>query len=272
MSTTGPPSSGAALGLFLVAAGITAVAAAVVAVRRGLSGRPREPVAFRVPLPVAPRDPIRAESEVFRTAPGMLAIDPAVGPDRPAHPRTLRTVRFLRAFPGAPPVIPHPLSAEEFRTVACKTCHERGGYAARFAAYVPLTPHPERGVCLQCHLGVDSVMGTVEADADPSARCPLCHGPSGGAARPAASVTWRTTVWPRLPRVAADRDPPPIPHDLHYRENCLTCHAGPAAAREIRTRHPERANCRQCHLALEAAAAIFRRPPGIAPAESGGGP
>lgn len=32
------------------------------------------------------------------------------------------------------------------------------------------------------------------------------------------------------------------------RENCVSCHAGPSAPKEIRVTHPERVNCRQCHV------------------------
>jgi cytochrome c-type protein NapB len=42
--------------------------------------------------------------------------------------------------------------------------------------------------------------------------------------------------------------PPVIPHSIELRENCLACHAGPAAPKEIRVSHPERVNCRQCHV------------------------
>lgn len=251
-----------ALRLFLIASAVTAVAAGRVAVKRAAWERAHEPVLTPVALVVAPAEPIRAEAQVFRTSPGMLAIEPATHRERTAHPRTLKTVRYLRAYEGAPPRIPHPLAADEFRTDACRTCHERGGYSVRFSAYVPLTPHPDRGICLQCHVGVDSLMGTADPNASPNARCPLCHGPSGGRPREEDSATWPTTVWPTLPPVVADGSPPPIPHDLQYRQNCLTCHAGPAAVAEIRTKHPERANCRQCHVVLDPEAETFVRPAG----------
>jgi cytochrome c-type protein NapB len=249
--------AGILLGLYLCASGITAVVALAVAVRGGTGGRgppPAMPVA--VPLITAPSQPIRSEAEVFRTTPAMLAIEPKALRERVAHPRTLNTVRYLRAYPGAPPGIPHPLTAEEFRTDACRTCHERGGFSLRFSAYVPLTPHPERGICLQCHVGVDSVIGVADLNADPNTRCSLCHEPNGGPPRPDGSLTWSTTVWPRLPQLTPDLDPPPIPHQLQFRENCLTCHAGPAAVAEIRTKHPERANCRQCHVRQDPAASL----------------
>ncbi|TFG48971.1 MAG: hypothetical protein E4H38_05640 [Gemmatimonadales bacterium] len=260
MSTPDRRSTGIALRLYLTASAITAAVAAVVLMKRASAALEREPAPGAVVLLSAPAEPIRAEAQVFRTSPGMLAIEPATERERSAHPRTLATVRYLRAFPGAPPRIPHPLTADEFRTDACRTCHERGGFSVRFAAYVPVTPHPERGLCLQCHVGVDSVIGAAAPDPDPNARCPQCHGPSGGPVKAGASATWATTVWPRLPQLVEGRDPPPIPHDLQFRENCLTCHGGPGAVAEIRTKHPEWANCRQCHVTLDPSAESYTRP------------
>jgi cytochrome c-type protein NapB len=256
-----------ALRVYLLASAVTAVAAGSVAIRRAGHGRVHAPQPAPVAIVASPAEPIPAEARVFRTSPGMLAIEPDAHRERSAHPRTLATVHYLRAFPGAPPRIPHPLSADEFRTDACRTCHERGGFSVRFSAYVPVTPHPERGICLQCHVGVDSVMGFADPSADPNSRCALCHEPNGGPPRAGASLTWPTTIWPKLPPKTPDSAPPPIPHDLQFRENCLTCHAGPAAVSEIRTAHPERANCRQCHVTPDPEATAFTR---AAPVAAGG--
>jgi cytochrome c-type protein NapB len=251
-----------ALRLYLIVSAVTAVAAVSVAVKRVPARRPPVPPPLTVALVRPPGEPIRAEAQVFRTSPAMLAIEPVAHRERSAHPRTLKTVHYLRAYPGAPPRIPHPLTADEFRTDACRTCHERGGFSLRFSAYVPLTPHPERGICLQCHVGVDSIIGAPTPDTDPNSRCALCHGPNGGPPRADATLAWATTVWPTLPLLTPDQSPPPIPHDLQFRENCLTCHAGQAAVAEIRTKHPERANCRQCHLTNDSEGGAFVRPAG----------
>jgi len=271
MTTSGRPSSGIALRLYLTASAITAMVAAVAVMKRLTAAMEREPGTDAVPLVSAPAEPIRAEAQVFRTSPAMLAIEPATDRERSAHPRTLATVHYLRAYPGAPPRIPHPLTADEFRTDACRTCHERGGFSVRFSAYVPVTPHPERGICLQCHVGLDSVIGAAAPDPNPNARCPQCHGPSGGPVRAEGKATWPTTVWPALPQLTPDRDPPPIPHDLQFRENCLTCHGGPSAVAEIRTKHPEWANCRQCHVALDPSAGSYARPVSEGTTGTGGG-
>jgi len=249
MSAHGPGPGAVVLGVFLTASAITAATAAVVGVRRTTSAHRAAPTPPPVAAIASPVQPIPAEAYVFRTNPGMLALGPAAERERSAHPRRLSTMRFLRAFPGAPPRIPHGLTADEFRTDGCRTCHQRGGFSVRFSAYVPVTPHPERGICTQCHLGVDSVMGMVVADADPNARCPMCHSIGGGKVREGVSLTWETTVWPPVVKASRGDPPPPIPHGLQFRENCLTCHAGPAAVAELRTPHPERVACRQCHLA-----------------------
>ncbi len=211
-------------------------------------------VGIVMPTPV----PIDAEAGVFRTQLEMLAIgDPAV-PRRHANPRTLQTFRARRAFPGAPPRIPHGLTSREFQTSACNTCHERGGYSPRFGAYVPVTPHPELGACLQCHVGNDATTGVILPSHDPNTICRQCHDPD--ALRLAVpAMEWRMAVWPRLAPRSPGGAPPPIAHDLQLRGNCVACHTGPGAVAEIRTLHPERANCRQCHVTAEAGAETFTR-------------
>ena len=267
------PAAGVALGIFLLGSAVTAIAAVIVAVTRAAVARSPEPEPSAVGLLAPPAESIATEALVFRTRPRMMAIDPEARREREAHPRTLKTFRYLRAYPGAPPRIPHGLTPTELRTGGCNTCHQRGGYSQRFAAYVPVTPHPERGMCLQCHVGEDAFMGASRPSSDPNSRCPQCHG-SGGEPRafPNTTLDWRTSAWPVLPPRNSDRSPPPIPHDLQSRGNCLPCHAGPAAVSVVRTAHPERADCRQCHVAPEIGAGDFTRPAPDAVAASRGMP
>ena len=271
---------GVALFILLAGCAVTAVAAAVVAVERGSASRAAAATAsatgpdhVAAGLLAAPTESIAAEAQVFRLNPDLMAIEPAAPREREAHPRTLKTFRYLRAYPGAPPRVPHGLTPDEFRTGACKTCHERGGYSQRFAAYAPVTPHPEWGFCLQCHVGDDAVTGISHPSSDPNARCRQCHGPSGPARQDRdATVDWRTTAWPQLPRITRGRNPPTIPHDLQSRGNCLACHAGPAAVAEIRTAHPQWTDCRQCHVTREADVGTFTRPGQTAGTGSRGAP
>jgi len=257
------------LSLFLLGSAITATAAIAVAIKRAPGKSGPAPVPAPVTVLAAPAESIAAEAQVFRIRPGMMAIEPATRREREAHPRTLKTFRYLRAYPGAPPRIPHGFTPTEFRTGACQTCHERGGYSRRFAAYVPVTPHPEMGMCLQCHALDEAVTGISLPSSDPNSRCAQCHGLGGSPLPYDTALQWRTTSWPQLPRRTPDRGPPPIPHGVQGRGNCLACHAGPGAVAEIRTAHPERADCRQCHVAFEIHAGDFTRP---APERNTGGP
>jgi nitrate reductase (cytochrome), electron transfer subunit len=193
--------------------------------------------------------PIAAEALVFSLRPDDAALDAHAHRRPDAHPRTLATFRALRAYPGAPPRVPHGLTPDEFRGTMCNTCHERGGYSQRFGAYVPLVPHPELTSCLQCHATDVALVGVALPDRRPDALCNQCHSVARNR-RSEHDSDWRPAPWPQLSR-AADGTPPEIPHDLQLRGNCLACHMGPAAVAEIRTSHPERSNCRQCHLARE---------------------
>ena len=58
-----------------------------------------------------------------------------------------QSAKLPRAYPGAPPLIPHDAEA---RKGLCLTCHETG------LAGAPIVPHPTRNhFCLQCHVGQD---------------------------------------------------------------------------------------------------------------------
>ncbi len=269
MSRSGSHASSLGLGIYLAASAVIAAVAGVVAVTRATQAPSPAPTGEAVEV-LAPADqPIPAEAEVFRTHAGVMAIPPAGGRQRDAHPRTLVLFRFLRAYPGAPPRIPHGFTADEFRTGQCNTCHERGGFSPRFGAYVPVTPHPDMPACLQCHVGSDEVTGVTLPSLDPSTICRQCHAP--GAARWAeALVDWRPMAWPSRARPAENGGVPPITHDLFFRGNCLACHSGPSAVAEIRTTHPERADCRECHVVPDPAVGEFVRPVPTMPGSSEG--
>jgi len=215
-----------------------------------------------------PGPPIRYEAEVFETRPGMEAVAASAVRRANAHPRTLRTYRSLRSYPGAPPRVPHGLTSVEFRTNRCNTCHERGGYSPRFNAYAPVNPHPQWLECLQCHATNDLLVGVPFPGASPDAACRQCH-----TANPdrfeETDLDWQSARWPTVVR---DVTVPVIPHDLTTRGNCLACHMGPSAVAEIRTTHPERSNCRQCHLELVAGGDTYVRPGSVAVDRSGGMP
>lgn len=255
MSPLRPQTFRALVSVALIASAITMAVAIRVAARRVAAARAAIPETVSVALLTAPAEPIAAEARVFLTRTNMLGAEPSYGPRRAAHPRTRESYNALRAYAGAPPRIPHGLTPLEFRTGGCKTCHERGGYSLRFGAYVPVTPHPEMGACLQCHVGDAKLMAIGLPSTEPSDRCRQCHAP--GAMRWREESDWKGLAPPSPVRNALAGAPPVIPHDLELRGNCLSCHSAPAGVVGLRTPHPERANCRQCHLTTSATVREF---------------
>lgn len=253
------PSAKVLFYLLLLASAASAVVAVGALSRRLSATHDDSPETSPLAAEVADDEPIPSEAGVFRTQLADLAIDPMSETRRGAHPRTLATYRGLRAYPGAPPRIPHGLTPAETLRGGCKTCHERGGYSQRFGAYVPVTPHPEMGQCLQCHVGDSRLLATPLPTTDPSARCRQCHSAGGMLWKDSAS-NFKPLPWQQLARVSGEHTPPPIPHTLELRGNCLACHSAPAGVKEIRTSHPERANCRQCHVEANRDPDEFVRP------------
>lgn len=168
-------------------------------------------------------EPIPSEAGVFRRS--EFAMDYNNMPDDPQHQRSLDTYYKNRAYSGAPPTIPHIILIESgMGGKSCLQCHQNGGYVAQFDANAPVTPHPELINCKQCHVPVKSNTFFTES-------------------------SFTRLEEPEINNQALPGSPPMIPHALQMRENCLACHAGPAAPKEIRVTHPERVNCRQCHAA-----------------------
>ena len=138
--------------------------------------------------------------------------------------RNLNSFYELRQYPGSPPHIPHkvfPAFSDEAEE--CLACHDRGGYDVELDAYAPVTPHPEKELCYQCHVPKRTDELFVESN-------------------------WLSVPPPKLGNSQLGGSPPPIPHSLQIRDDCIACHAGPAAVAEIRVDHATRGNCRQCHV------------------------
>jgi len=134
-----------------------------------------------------------------------------------------------RAYYGAPPVIPHPIaSMNTIGAQSCLKCHEKGGYVSKFKAFAPVTPHPNLVSCVQCHVPVNDDKLFAESNFTGMGK-------------------------PELNQRAMMGSPPVIPHKIHMRETCLSCHSGPSAPSAIKTTHPERINCLQCHAKGEKA-------------------
>ena len=147
--------------------------------------------------------------------------------------RTLSEFYSRRQYPGSPPYIPHKVKEADLEPVECLTCHARGGWSEELKRHTPITPHPEHTACRQCHVAMADVKTFVEHD-------------------------WVSVAPPRMGRVDLPGAPPPIPHELQMRGNCIACHVGPGTVATIRVEHPSRGNCRQCHVP-ETNAAPFER-------------
>lgn len=138
--------------------------------------------------------------------------------------RNLASFYSLRQYPGSPPRIPHKVDTSfSGNETDCLSCHARGGYSQEFGKFTPVTPHPENTLCYQCHTEVTTEESFV-------------------------SSRWQSISPPRLGRSFLTSSPPPVPHSLQLRENCIACHTGPGAVAEIRVAHAARGNCRQCHV------------------------
>ena len=151
--------------------------------------------------------------------------------------RTLSEYYARRQYPGSPPVIPHKVDEPDLARVECLACHAKGGWSEELKRHTPITPHPEQEACRQCHIAVTDVKLFVDID-------------------------WRSVATPRLGRSELPGAPPPIPHELQMRGDCIACHVGPGAVASIRVEHPSRGNCRQCHVPdVDTSVKPFRREP-----------
>ncbi len=169
------------------------------------------------------------KSESIILAEGGSFLSQTNAPSKNSQPNSRHLDQFYhrRAYPGAPPIVPHPVDSDMNPFASkCLTCHQHGGYVPKFNAYAPVTPHPQLVNCRQCHV--------------PQVQDELFK-----------ISMWQKPKPPSIHQSALPGSPPYIPHSLHMREKCLSCHSGPSAIQSIKTTHPERVNCRQCHMVLQ---------------------
>lgn len=146
--------------------------------------------------------------------------------DEQLVPASLAARAERRAFPGAPPVIPHPPQSSD-----CVACHAETAREVPRLGIAPGNPHLKT------------------AGMSAASRCRQCH------VFQVASDLFAASEFPENRRAmrkggrAHIQAPPTIPHALFMREDCQSCHNGAAAPSEIRCSHAERMNCRQCHAA-----------------------
>ena len=129
-----------------------------------------------------------------------------------------------RSFTGAPPVIPHKVYWRNNKE--CLHCHLEVRQTPFGLSNI--TPHPELKNCQQCHVGTQWLNGEVVV--------PLVKNTFEG--------------WDGEGKGTRTHEfaPPTVPHSLHMRQNCNSCHAPDAPDPRLRGPHPKRINCRQCHV------------------------
>ncbi|MBL9002381.1 MAG: nitrate reductase cytochrome c-type subunit [Phycisphaerae bacterium] len=140
-----------------------------------------------------------------------------------ARVRSMEVRAALRAYEGAPPVIPHPIADLNIQT--CRACHalglQAGNKTARMVSHTYLTN------CTQCHV---EASGPLLGD-DP--------GPANGFVGIRPSGYGGTRAWAGAP--------PVMPHTTFMRTNCISCH-GEHGYDGWRPDHLSRTNCVQCHV------------------------
>ncbi len=192
------------------------------------------PAGQAIPSMPAPPQPPRAgeralESLAWRLnnpAPLLIAearANPAPVPDKfAARMKSMEQRASLRAYEGAPPVIPHAIADLNIQT--CRACHAQGLRTGDKVAR--MAPHTYLTNCTQCH---------VEAASAPGAEG-LAAGNTFVGLR--ASGYGGTRAWTGAP--------PVVPHSTFMRTNCVSCH-GEHGYDGWRPDHLSRTNCVQCH-------------------------
>jgi cytochrome c-type protein NapB len=129
-----------------------------------------------------------------------------------------------RAYDGAPPVVPHPITQDT--ASSCLACHQDGLRVGDRIA--PKISHRAYTNCTQCHVESDNKAF--------AAGPPLTDNTFIGVASPAKGErAWQGA-------------PPTIPHSTLMRSDCMSCH-GVNGLAGIRSTHPWRQSCTQCHSA-----------------------
>jgi len=130
----------------------------------------------------------------------------------------------LRAFDGAPPLIPHDITQRGFPS--CTACHVDG--LVLDGRTSPAMSHESMANCTQCHVMSERPVPGEALTGGP----PLVNAFRGIDRSGRGERAW----------VGA---PPTIPHTTHMRDRCESCHG--VLATGIRTSHACQQNCRQCH-------------------------
>jgi len=136
--------------------------------------------------------------------------------------------KSLRAYDGAPPVIPHTI--DPLSSSSCASCHGAGESLVIGGKRPAEISHPWITSCTSCHIPAEGLRGLTEPEAE---RLVVANSFVGK-----ASAGHGSRAYPGAP--------PTTPHPVWMRQNCMACHA-PGREQAIRTSHPDRRNCLQCH-------------------------
>jgi cytochrome c-type protein NapB len=190
---------------FLIGLAVLLMAALVAVVGQSLTAG-REPARV-MPVVAAPTPTLPTEAGMYARV--ARAAEYASMPTEPNRARTLAVYYARRAYPGAPPAIPHPVDEREAFGKACLSCHGSGGWVAAL-----------RGL----RAGARRIPRCLVPR---SATCPHPGGAGRGARPCAVRQRLADLRAAAAQRSAMSGSPPPIPHALQMRENCRACHAGP---------------------------------------------
>lgn len=141
-----------------------------------------------------------------------------------ARVRSMEQRATLRAYEGAPPVIPHAIT--DLNIQSCRSCHAEGLRAGDKIA--KMVSHTYLTSCTQCH---------AETQPNSPGSTDLSSGNLFAGLRP--SGYGGTRAWAGAP--------PVMPHTTFMRTNCISCH-GEHGYDGWRPDHLSRTNCVQCHV------------------------
>ncbi len=130
----------------------------------------------------------------------------------------------LRAYTGAPPVIPHPVDA--ISVSSCLACHEKGMSLGDLSA--PAIPH------------------------EPFASCTQCHAPPAEAflvSEQLPQSEFKGLKENRNIPKNNSKGAPIIPHTTLMRDNCLACH-GASGKQPMKPTHRKETVCQRCHIEI----------------------
>ncbi|MCC6969530.1 MAG: hypothetical protein IT434_04840 [Phycisphaerales bacterium] len=186
---------------------------------------PKSPQAAYAPATATPTQaalPWKLNNPAPNVVPDSRANPAAVADKFNARIRSIEQRAKLRAFEGAPPVVPH--ATTDMNVQTCRACHGQGLRAgdktARMMAHASMTS------CTQCHVEAENSF-LPDQPVPPSTFVGYRSSGYGG-----------TRAWAGAP--------PVMPHPVFMRTNCVACH-GEFGYDGWRPDHLSRTNCFQCH-------------------------